>query len=266
VHEKNWGTVEGRNRIRFRLKLAKKISPQFPFERKSIPIIPSLSLQTVMQTLSYNLPERYVDAVFDPKQGEILLRDKLKNTVKSFAVEDDRMEIIVNVIDRIHFNKRRYSEVYRNLSDRNLLLDYTGKIVVIGYETEEDKHGGRFGVEIQASAISNLFTGGYFEPLGRSYHYLVITLMIVIGVLANTRFRRWMRFKIPFSIPVIDKPLEVPLSLLVIIAFYFFIAFILYKEWSIILNFNYHILALFLGYFIVGRLKKGITLQKTVKT
>ena len=172
------------------------------------------------------------------------------------------MEIIVNPVDRDWFNKRPYAEVLQLLSNRDLLADYAGKIVVVGYEREEDKHGDRFGVEIQASAISNLLTGGYFEPLRRSYHYLVIALMIGIGALLNTRFWKWMRWNIPFELPVIKKQVQVPFSLLLVALLYLAIAFIAYKQKRIIFNFNYHLLALVLGYWIAGWTRKGVQLGK----
>ncbi len=262
LRDENWGTVEGR-RVLVRIQLAQKIPEKVQFQRKVIPVVPSLALQTVMQKYARNQPDRSVDAVFDPKQGQIILRDSSTRSVRNIPVEDDRMEIIINLVDRNRFNKRPYHEVYDLVNDRNLLRDYNGKIVIVGYENEEDKHGDRFGVEIQASAISNLLTGGYFEPLRHSYHYVVITLMIVIGALMSTRFRGWMRLKIPFTLPAINKPLEVPVSLLVITLFYFLLAFIIYKQKGIILNFDYHILALVLGYLIAGWTRRGVYFRKS---
>lgn len=263
LQEKNWGTVSGREGVRIRLRLAEKMPQESDLlSRKFILLIPSIALQAVMQGYAYNQPGRHVNGVFDPKEGQILLRNNLGQVIRSIPVEDGRMEIIVNPVERIWFNKRPYAEVRQLLQNIDLLADYAGKIVVVGYEIEEDKHGGRFGVEIQASAISNLLVGGYFEPLRSSFHYLVIAVMMGIGALLNTRLWRWMRYSIPFELPVIKKQLEVPFSLLLVAALYLGIAFILYKQKAIILNLNYHLLALVLGYLIAGWTRKGIHFGK----
>jgi hypothetical protein len=134
---------------------------------------------------------------------------------------------------------------------------------VIGYKAEDDKHGDRFGVEYQAAAISNLLQQDYFVPLSRKYHYLIIVIMFVIGFLMQLKLRQWMRLKIPISLlSFVNKDIHIPVSLIIVVVLYFTICFLLFKQARTVLDFNYHILALLVGYAVAAWTQKGLPLTK----
>ncbi len=262
-----WGIVEGEPELR-KLKLAQRVAADAPAFLEQITLVPSLALQTIIQIEARNRGKE-INAVLNSGADRILLVDSNDGVIKSIAV-DKELDFAIDIVEPKGLQRRSYHDVYeackKNAPD---LSQFRGKIVLIGAETSEDAYDissteRRYGIELQASAISNMLEGDYIKSLPTPYQCLMILLMGAVGVLMQTRFKRWTRYTVPLVPPkFIDLPLKVPVVLLAIILVYLFVVFVVYKQYRLVLDIEYTLASLILTYVTIGTLRKGIKIHKT---
>lgn len=139
----------------------------------------------------------------------------------------------------------------------------SGKDIVCVSDSEGDgRNGKRFGVEVQANILSNLLMCVYIRPVSIWWNLLIVLLMVALGVLLQTRFRNWLRWRPPFKRSRLDKPPEIPFLIIIVAVLYLLIAFIAYKQWRVLFAYlHYHLAALFITYWIIGLTRKRLGLH-----
>jgi CHASE2 domain-containing sensor protein len=139
-----------------------------------------------------------------------------------------------------------YADVWGR-SDPNTLTQFRDKIVVVGVAIEReplrDFHGDRWGFELQADAINTLLNGVVIRPVAPSDQF---ALMVILGILAaiirTTTRNRSKRLRI--------------LLLIVVLMIYIVVTICLYVQDRLLLNVVYPVGALFLTYWVVGKLER----------
>lgn len=284
-----WGIVAGRPEQR-KLRLAEQIGGNVPAVLKQTNVVPSLALQTVMQVEAKN---RAIKAVLDSEANRILVLVGEGEVIRSIPVisevrrqineqtpcppgtlynsVDSELNFVIDIVAPKALETRPYHVIYEQcISKEPPRLDgFDNKIVLIGAEHKDDLYDissteQRSGVELQASAICNILEEDYIKSLPTLYQYLLILLMGAVGALMQTRFRKWMRFKITVVPPwFLKEPIRLPVVPLVTILVYLLIVFVVYKQYRLLLGIEYHVVALGIAYVMIGLVRKGITLNKT---
>ncbi len=239
-------------------------------EQTELAIVPSLALQAIIQ---FHPQSQLIKPYFNADENEIRLREggPQGRIVRAIPVNDD-ISFAFDLADRDHLSEatRPYSDTlrYAQLNDTNNLREFQGKIVLIGYRTEElrevsstDK---RFGVEVQANVVSNILQEVYIRSLSTFYDFFIITLMAAIGALLQTLLRGQMRVKIPLKVSgFINKDVEIPVPLVAVTIIYLLSAFLIFKYNRIVLGMAYHIAALFFTYWLVGLTRGKLGLKRS---
>ena len=264
--ENRWGILEGRPVAR-RLRLAAPITENVPslIEEHETGVVPSVALRTVMHVEAQKKSNEPITAAIDREHDLIRLRDGAGSPVKSIPVVDADMYMIVGVASRQDLAPDVFHEVQANADYPDRLARFNGKIVVIGYTSPQDRWDisagdseARYGVELQASAISNLLRGVYIKPLGASAQYLVILIMGAAGALIRRGFGKGSRLSIPIKArSVAHDRVHVPIPLVAAVVVYALVAFLMYKQYRLIFDISYHIVSLLFMYVMVGWVLKG---------
>ena len=115
--------------------------------------------------------------------------------------------MIVGVASRQELAPDSFHEVFANATHPDRLVRFKGKVVIVGYTSADDRWdvsagqgGARYGVELQASAVSNLLGGIAIKPLRPSVQYLIILIMGAVGALIRHVLRGGRRLSIPVRI------------------------------------------------------------------
>jgi len=146
--------------------------------------------------------------------------------------------------------------IYDNFQDEaSLQQKYKDAIVLLGYEAGDEQQvlpsGRRFGVEIHATAVSNILHDVYIYKLILIYSYLIIIGMALIAALMYTQFGGWLDHKIYCPLPWTETKLPIPVGLIVIGAIYLLVAFLTYRYTKVYLDVSYHLFALLVSYFFL---------------
>jgi CHASE2 domain-containing sensor protein len=264
VLKDHWGTFDGRpstgtsSTYFVRLGVKAPNQPQPDNETADQLLIPSLALKAVEQ-LRYSNQD--LQAFFNPLTNLVLLRRGGANgsIVDAIPVDDDHY-LAVDLVGKDAQGKRN---LYHNVSAKQAdLSEFINKIVVIGYQADDEQQVSeseqRYGAEIQANAISNMLLQTYIRRLSNSYEYLIIVLMIVIGAgLRLPGFGKLANYKLPVMLPggIIDKSVEIPVTLLAVAVLDIFVAILVYKFARTVFNLPYQIVALFLSYLSIGTVR-----------
>lgn len=263
--EDRWGILDG-SPVARRLRLAAPITENIPslIEEQEAGVVPSVPLRTVMHVEAQRRGGGPITAAIDRTRDQIRLRDGAGSPVKSIPVVDPDMNMIVGVASRQDLAPDVFHEVHANADHPDRLARFKGKIVVIGYTSPDDRWDisagnaePRYGVELQASAISNLLRSVYIKPLAPSAQYLVIVIMGTAGALMRRGFGGGRRLSVPIKVRSAPNRVHVPVPLLAAVIVYALVAFLMYKQYRLIFDISYHIVSLLFMYAMVGWVLKG---------
>jgi CHASE2 domain-containing sensor protein len=258
IQEDNWGTgkIDGMAR---QLQVASLIQQDLPevVEVLERPVVPSLALQVVRHAEA-GFQRKPLTIIYDAEKGQIDLRDPNAKTVRIIPV-DQNLALIFNLINNPESHP--YHEVLDRLNDARYLMQlYKGKIVMVGYRQDADRHKvaedeKRYGVEIQASAITALLNELYIQRLRPAQQYLIILLMGLIAFILRALPERWRRFKVALELPYL-KDTSIPVLLILVTVLYLLTAIVVYDRHHVILAVNYHVVGLWLAYWAIGLAQK----------
>ena len=135
-------------------------------------LIPSLVLQTFLHARTQG---RKTETVFSAGK----LRVRVLDTEESIEIPiDEDLQCIVELAEGNELNPYPYDRVYEKRSDQEFMESFRDKIVLIGPEKNDEHSVGEDttlrGVEIQASAVSNLLQGIHITSLRPLPQFLVI--------------------------------------------------------------------------------------------
>jgi CHASE2 domain-containing sensor protein len=259
VHD-SWGILEGQPTAR-RVRLGAPVMAHVPesMEVREEALVPSFALRTVMQVEAQRRTLKAVSAAVDRRDGQIRLRDENGSRVRSIPLPEPDLNLIVALAHRHDLEPDPYFQVLANSQIADGLSRFKNKIIVIGFARPEDRWelsgaGERYGVELQASAISNLLQNVYIRPLRTTAHFLIILIMGAIGALVRARFQAVQRLTLPVKVPAAQsgRKFDLPLPLIAALVVYGLIAFFAFKRYHLIFDISYHIVALFLMYIMLG--------------
>ncbi len=265
LEERNWGFldvggVDKETTAVRKLRLAMEMNADLPswVEAQDPKVIPSFTLQVVRAGL---MPQAGA-AFYDKKEGQIKLRDDSSQFVKSIPV-DETMNLIIDEKETAALDKinHPYHEVYNNLNNSQHLQNvFSGKIIIVGYLVKEDMRTitngeSRYGVQIQANAVSNLLQGVHVSKLDPASNFLVIAVMSTVGFLMGSRYRHLFRYKIPIELKILTFQIDLPVLLFVISGVYLILIVVLYKYSHILLGIPYHIAVLFLTFWLADQVE-----------
>ena len=223
-----------------------------------VPVMPSLPLAVAARVVGPGTKALYL-----PGAQRVQLRDGLNRTVKSIPV-DGSLHMFIKFADAeaLRTAEQPYHEVLERVADTaELRRKFNGKIVLVGYRVKEDLFTARgdvelYGVQIQASAISNILQGIYVRILSWKWRFLLIVLMALAGVVIRLRFGKLLKLSMPLSripIPLPQIDINLPVSLVgVAIAYLALVVFPAYKYWNLVLDFTYAVVALFAAHWVIG--------------
>jgi len=149
-------------------------------------------------------------------------------------------------VKRIREESRRYAyQDIRNSTDPDKLAQVKDKIVVVGIGIERlsDVHGDRWGFELQADAINTLLNGVTIQLVAPRDQCILMVILGILGVAIRIRTMRVSRR-------------QGFLLLMTVLLAYFAGTICLYVRYRYLLNILYHVVTLFLGYWIVGKLER----------
>ncbi|HWT01992.1 MAG TPA: CHAT domain-containing protein [Pyrinomonadaceae bacterium] len=152
--------------------------------------------------------------------------------------------------------------------------EYAGRIVVVGVQrlapcgqgedvfcltgsNDNTRESIRYGAELQANILSNLLTCVYIFPVSVGWNLFITSLMIALGMLTQLRFRSWLRWRLPFDVPLFNKRPQISFLLPGLAVLYFVVAFVAYKQWRVLFSdLPFHLVALFISYWLTGIARK----------
>ena len=260
-----WGILEGVPVAR-RVGLAAPITQNAGLSLEGeVGVFPSLALRTLMHLEAQKRGGRPITAAVDHRRGLILLRDESRSLVRAIPIADEDMNMIVGVASRQELAPDLFHEVFANATQPDRLVRFKGKVVIVGYTSADDRWDvsagqgdARYGVELQASAVSNLLGGIAIKPLRPSVQYLIILIMGAVGALIRHVLRGGRRLSIPVRIrSVASTTVHVPIPLIGAIVVYALVAFLVYKQYRLIFDISYHIVSLLFMYLMVGWVQRG---------
>lgn len=238
---------------------------------KDIVVVPSLALKAVMQ--------HYYDAHFPPQAyynegaGEVVIKAVHAGQFVEKHVPVTRTDLRLNIILEyaskiaLEANTHPYRDVYRwatsNQPEDQLYLDrlFKDKIVMIGYSTVSDTHetlfGKRSGIEFHANAVSNLLKGEYIPEISRTKDLAIIVLMVVVGVLLQTKIKPRLRTRFHLG------KFDVPVLLFIVLILYVVAAIVYMFGARVSFHMSYHIAALLIAYWAIAIFRKQLNLAGT---
>jgi len=213
--------------------------------------LPSLPLLVVME--QHDPP---LFAEFDDWHQNVQLYSQAPERDLKLSIPLERSEGLL--LDQATRESLSTARVYADkLNDKitagaSLRRDYENKIVLVGYEYNDTKEilsgETRLGIELHATAISNILNGVFIKTLSPSRNYLIILLMALLGAFLHTSVGRSLEFRVPIPIPFTALQLPVPLGVIVVAAAYLIVGFAVYRLGRVYLDVCYHIAALLISY------------------
>ena len=206
---------------------------------------------------------------FDPNQTQIIVRldSGEPETVKLHFFESDKIsknrasdandildegDVIANmVIDKtplsmIRDESRRYSYIdILEHSEPETLTQFQGKIVMVGAAIDGLGyfHDDRWGFEVHADAINTLFNSVAIRSVAPGEQFVLMVILGILGAAIRARTRH------------VSRRLGI-LLLITVLLVYFAGTIYLYTQYRLLLNTVYHVVALFLTYWVVGKLER----------
>lgn len=216
----------------------------------SLTVIPSLALKVVMEAGNPPLiPE------FDQDQSNLVLYSGGPNRefLKSIPLERHRNLIIDQASQsELEYAKVDAESLMAEFNNQAALDKYKDAIVLVGYEKDESNKvlsgGTRLGVQLHATAVSNLLNNIFIYKLSPFKNYSLVLLMSLLGALPYTKIGGWANFKVPIPIPWTKLEIPIPLVLIILAVAYLIVAFVVYRKERVYLEIPYHLAALVISY------------------
>lgn len=257
----NWGIMDGEAKKSSNIRSVRLASPTSESDYVGVreeQVFPSIALQAVAK---WRYRDHDVSYWFAPLAGQLRLRRATDGQLLESIPVNDEMYLLVKVADKAGIAGESYEHVFDNFDSYR--EQYEDKIVVIGYQEEDDQivSDGQtyFGSELQANAISMLLKENYIRPLPVLFHYFTIIVLIAIGACLQIKCAKWMGHKLTIALPIslpspFDK-LNIPTAIVVIFIVYLLLAVIAYKVGHLVFDMSYHFAALLLTYtiFVYGK-------------
>jgi CHASE2 domain-containing sensor protein len=120
--------------------------------------------------------------------------------------------------------------------------------------------GTRLGVELHATAVSNLLRRVFIYKLKMIYSYFIVFLMALLAGLMYTPLGKWLDYKVTLPIPRIDQ-WPIPVGLVIIAALYLIVAIMMFMFLRFYLDVLYHVGALGLSYVFIWLILKKLAPQ-----
>jgi len=243
-----------------------------------VEIEPSIALKAVMEWLGG--AKTNAKAYFNDANQNVIVRAVKGSEAVEKVIPVTRNDISLEMLmdyapqQSVNNNSREYTTVYNwatstNPTEKKQLETYfENRIVLVGYDTTEDRRlvlgdGTRSGVEIHANAISNILNGVYIREISTKINFLVIVIMAGVGILMQTVFKK----RFPLGVQLKDLPggkylgefigkFEVPIVLVVAMAIYLLVAYLVYSRSRLSFDMSYHLGSLLFSYFLIGILHK----------
>jgi CHASE2 domain-containing sensor protein len=235
------------------------------------PVYPSLMLQAIRlfrATSATDIPEAYLDR--RGNQPRVVLMKQNGEVVEDIPVVDEDMTFTIapGPDSDLAAVRRSYKDVYNQRNNPAFMSDYLNKIVWVGYGVDSEEvyvsttHR-RYGVELQAEAVSNIFQKIYIKNIPWTVNLAITFGMIVMGLLLALAPFDKLNYRIPTDIKLLRNILRVPLGLILATFIYFLIVGIVYAKSTYMIEMSYHVFALFVGYLLGvykrrQRLKEGV--------
>ena len=146
--------------------------------------------------------------------------------------------------------------IYEDFNNPEALRkNYQNAIVLVGYEMGDLKDvlagGKRLGVQLHATAVSNILNRVFIYKLALFYSYAIIVVMALLALLMDTPLGKRVKFTVEVQIPWTNWKPNVPLGLVLMSVVYLIIAILTFMYWRIYLDVPYHLAALCLSYFLL---------------
>lgn len=260
VKEPHWGivnvggsqVVEGPIRS---MKLAEESSKNNSSGRSELIVCPSFAVRVVSEFSDPPLVPEFDHG----NQRLFLYSDSSKSKIVKSIPLDREQDLLLQQASQQDLDTARVyaQDIYDKLKNQEPLRkqDYEDKIVLVGYENGDLKDvlsgGKRFGVQIQATAISNILNEVFIYKLPPLYNYLIILLMALVAAALYTPLGECLRFSIPVPVPWTKLVIPIPVSLIVLAVIYLLTAFIVYRSSRVYLDVCYHIAALGISYALI---------------
>jgi CHASE2 domain-containing sensor protein len=228
-------------------------------------VVPSLPLRIVMDS------QAFVPELQEEWNRLILYSDQAKQQVtQTIPLERGKYLFIDQAspsdLDSATVDAHRIVEDFNN--PEVLRKNYQNAIVLVGYEMGEARDvlagGKRLGVQLHATAVSNILRQVYIYRLYLVYSYAIIVVMALLALLMDTSVGKRLRFKVEVRIPWTDIKVNVPLGLVIMGGVYLVIAILTFMFWRIYLDVPYHLAALVISYFLLWLAFTKIFPQKEV--
>jgi CHASE2 domain-containing sensor protein len=156
----------------------------------------------------------------------------------------------------VPFVDRSYLSVY---AQKKLGEDYAGKTVLIGARTGSEAvtlgpgaatSSTVYGYQVHARVLTDLLSRTYPRAAPHLWQFLGMAILLTIGALARVLLPRS-----EVTVPIgMLKDFPIPLGLLIVAAIYIFATVLVFRSTHVLFDLGYQLLALFAGYYAVGRL------------
>lgn len=243
------------------VELATRIdaAPGQTYPGGAVPVAPSLMLQAVRQFDAAGSGQP-PSAFFYPDEKLVRLLAPDGAAPRAIPVADEEMSFMLTPADPEELEGVRdiYQDVLKRLGDASFLRErFAGKLVVVGYGVDEDRHyvtgvSQMYGAEIHANVISNIFKEVYAQKIPGRYTFLIILLMTLAGYLLQTRPGRRLMYGVRVEAPVLRPVVRIPVALFAVVLLYFIAIYVLYSRTVYVVDMSYHVAALFLAYWVAG--------------
>lgn len=263
-------SFEGIRPVIRHVELAKKKQGEGP--NGLVPVYPSLMLQAIRlfkATSLTDIPQPFLDP--RGEQPRIVLLKQNGEVVEDIPVVDEDMTFTIapSPDSELATVRRSYKDVYDQRNNAAFMNDYRNKLVWVGYGDGKDVYVStahrRFGVELQAEAVSNIFQNISIKNVSWILNLAIIFAMILIGSILAVPPLDKLNYRIPCDIKVMRNILRVPLGLILATVIYFLIVWIVYAKSTYLIEMSYHIFALFIGY-LLGVYRRRQKLKEGVAT
>ena len=237
------------------LKLADESSGNNGSGRSELLVRPSFALRVVSEFSDPPLVPEFDHG----SQRLFLYSDASKSKIVKSIPLDRQQDLLLQQATQQDLDTARVyaHDIYDKLKKHEPLRneDYEDKIVLVGYENGDLRDvfsgGKRYGVQLQATAISNILNEVFIYKLPPLYNYLIILFMALLAAALFTPLGQRLRFSIPITVPWTNLVIPIPLSLIVLVVIYLLTAFIVYKSSKVYLDVCYHITALVVSYALI---------------
>ena len=214
-------------------------------------VIPSLPLRIVMDSQSW-VPQLEPEwnrllLYSDPQKQQLVQTVPLDRGKYLFLEQASEQDLNTATVDA--------QRVYNDFNDASTLWKYENAIVIVGYEIGDNKRvqagRSRLGVQLHATAVSNILRQVFVQRLYLIFSYLIIFAMALLALLMDTPLGQRLKYSVGFQIRGTNITIPIPIGLVIMGSIYLVIAIAVFKIWRIYLDVPYHLAALALSYTLL---------------